>query len=329
MLSAISSLSEYAQAITTVHVPFSRIDNALTRKHAVQWDMARLDLLDAELSGNKLFKLLPFLLQAKSRGITRLLSFGGAYSNHLHALAAAGKRFGFSTVGIVRAYPEQKETETIEDLRYFGMQIRFAGKVEYARRYDEDYLQDLQNDFPGALIIPEGGNAALGEEGSHLMAKIIGNKSKNEPCMIAVAMGTGTSFIGLLTAGVLSDQSCLCGYSALQNAGELHKKITDAVSFYAGDLPQWSVTDEYCFGGFAKMDSKLALFMRLFEDEQGFLLDPVYTAKLCYAIQQQIEQGIIPAGSKVLSLHTGGLQGRRGMLNKIEKVSYVDCQEHS
>jgi 1-aminocyclopropane-1-carboxylate deaminase len=327
MLSALGNLDEYAQRVERLQVPFSRIENALTQKKSVRWDMVRLDLLDAELSGNKLFKLLPFLLHAKRHGITQLLSFGGAYSNHLHALAAAGKRFGFSTVGIIRAYVEQEETPTLMDLRSYGMDIRFAGKAEYARRHDKEFLRNLQADYPDALIIPEGGDNALGVQGAHLMARVLARSLPDEPCTIALAMGTGTSFIGLLTSYLLSPQSKLLGYSALNNAEILKQKINRELGDYSGPLPQWTVTDDYCFGGFAKMDKKLSLFMHHFENEQSFVLDPVYTAKLCYALHEEIERGIIPEGSRLVSLHTGGLQGRRGMSNTSVNAGYSYSRE--
>lgn len=326
MLSAVSSLDDYARCINTTRVNFSRIENTLTKSTAVQWDMARFDIIDSELSGNKLFKLLPYLMHAKNRGITQLLSFGGAYSNHLHALAAAGKRFGFSTIGIVRAYAGQEETETMHDLRNWGMQIRFADKSEYALRHDENYLQALQDDYPKALIIPEGGSGMLGVEGSRLMARMLA-RSLMEPCIVALPMGTGTSFAGLLTAGAISEESTVCGYSALKNADTLKQTIGEIICASLVPVPKWSITDDYCFGGFARMDNALATFMHQFKVDQGIALDPVYTGKLCFAIHQQIEQGLIPAGSRVITIHTGGLQGCRGMLAKTEKKSRIDCLE--
>lgn len=327
MLSAISSLEEYSQCVETLRVPFSRIENATTAKYAVQWDVARLDMLDKYLSGNKLFKLLPYLVQAKKSGITSLLSFGGMYSNHLHALAAAGRRFGFSTMGVVRGYATQKETETLADLRQWGMTVEFAGKSEYARRHDVDYLQSLQQKYPHAMIIPEGGAGMPGIEGSRLMARVVAKSMSHEPDIVAMSTGTGTGFLGVLTSGELSGKTTICGYSALKNMSALNEVILSGIDTFAGSLPAWSITDNYCFGGFAKMDRQLALFMRNFEIEQSIPLDPVYNAKLCFAIEHQIQQGVIPPGSMIVSLHTGGLQGRRGMENIIENSSDTAHQE--
>lgn len=326
MLSHIASLDEYASCLRSVRVPMSRIENSLTRQCGIDWHMARLDLLDDGLSGNKLFKLLPFLLQARAEGQQRLLSFGGMHSNHLHALAVAGKRFGFSVVAVVRGYAAQPETPTLHDLRLMGAEIVFADRATYSRRYDAEYLQSMLQQYPDVLVIPEGGAGAAGVEGGRLLGCLLAEQLGDNPYTLALAMGTGTTFLGLLTAGAFGEQQTLLGYSALKNAAGLRDRALSAVAGLPG-APIWHITDEFCGGGFARLDARLALFMRDFENEQCIPLDPVYTGKLCHAVSEQLGSGRFPAGTRIITLHTGGLQGRRGMQNRLGELAPADYRE--
>lgn len=320
MLSEIHTLENYCSAIQSITLPLDRIETQASRQCSVCWEMARLDQLDKQISGNKLFKLLPFLLKAQQQGIRQIVSFGGMHSNHLQALSAAGMRFGFEIIAIVRGYIHQPETPTIVALKQHNVTIQFADKKEYAKRYDKNYLYAVQKQYPNALIVPEGGSGELGVEGAKMIAQLLSRViAKNEPCFIAASMGTGTTFLGLLTANMFSSQQTLLGISALNHAQLLQQEVNDYVRSAAHELPQWQLNNEYSFGGFAKMTEELALFIRTFEYEQKIPLDPVYTAKLCFAIEQKIRSGEIPEGSRVITLHTGGLQGRIGMQPILEK----------
>jgi 1-aminocyclopropane-1-carboxylate deaminase len=152
-------------------IQIDQIDDALFRSAGVAVRAARLDLIDASINGNKWYKLCCNLQQARKLGIRRLLSFGGAWSNHLHALAAAGARFGFETIGIVRGEPSRGLTPTLADAQGFGMRLHFVDRSEYRRRDDADYVQRLAQRFAPCLVIPEGGGNQAGVAGCEVLGE--------------------------------------------------------------------------------------------------------------------------------------------------------------
>ena len=310
------------EALLSRPVPVSQVVTPATRKRQIQWDALRLDLLDAEISGNKVYKLLPYLQQAQRQGAKRLLSFGGCHSNHLHALAAVGKRLGLPTIGIVRGYAGQPLTPTLADACDWGMQLHFADKATYRLRYDADFQQQLLARFPQTLLIPEGGAGATGEIGAAAMVQTLLASVADPPDYICLASGTGCSFLGMLGCAGLPEQMQWLVMPALNNAAEITDKARQVVSRY-----RWQVLDGYQHGGFAKLSPQLARFIVAFQQEQQIALDPVYTAKLFYAINDLINHQGIPEGARVLALHTGGVQGMRGMQAKIERLCAANESE--
>lgn len=305
-----NSLADFAAMLPRSKVAITSLQTANSRRHQVCWQMLRLDQLDGELSGNKLFKLLPHLLAARRHGVASVLSFGGMHSNHLHALAAAGRRFGFATIGVVRGYAAQAVTPTLADLRVMGMRIHFADREEYACRYQADYCRQLAQQY-GAWVIGEGGAGQPGRDGAAWIADVIDNSMAVRPDIITVAAGTGTTFAGLLQA---MPRQAVWAFAMAGNAREL-QALAGAV---AGNN-HWQVFDDG--GRFGRINPVLASFMHEFEQQQGVLLDPVYTARLCQAVDSRIGRGEIAPGSHVLSLHTGGLQGRRALQDKIRRLA--------
>lgn len=303
-------LAVFADALPYRQAPVDTIRTQASERNGVCWHMLRLDLLDDGLSGNKLFKLLPYLQRAVQCGATTLLSFGGMHSNHLYALAVAGRRFGFATVGIVRGYAGQPVSPTLSDLVSMGMEIVFADRKTYARRYHADYQQELAQQF-NALVIPEGGAGQDGIAGAGIMHRVLQNSIADRPDIIALAAGTGAGFYGLLQA--VEGKSAIRAYPVLYNAGQ----IEAAMLARGGNTANAFVVDGYQLGGLGKMPVELARFMVDFEAQQELPLDPVYTARLCYAIDDEIRRGVIAPGSHVVSLHSGGLQGRRAMQSRI------------
>ena len=316
------TLAGYHNSLASRVAPVQTVVTAASQKAGVRWQMLRLDLLDDAMSGNKLFKLLPFFLQASEQGINHLLSFGGMHSNHLHALASAGRHFGFATTGIVRGYPDQPETPTLADLRHLGMNIRFADKKDYARRYSPEYCKALADQYQ-ALLIPEGGNNAVGAEGASSIASVIKNSIAEAPDYIGLACGTGCSLQGILQSPVLEEKTVIRAYAALGNAEEIRHHLMRSEIKHR----HWQLISDYQFGGFAKIRKTLAQFIQHFEKQQAILLDPVYTAKMCYAIDDEIHRGVIRPGSHIVSLHSGGLQGMRAMRGKIERLALAAQEE--
>jgi 1-aminocyclopropane-1-carboxylate deaminase len=269
--------------------------------------MLRLDLLDPAISGNKLFKLLPNLEAARQAGLGKLLSFGGAWSNHLHALAAAGHRFGFDTIGVVRGEPGTELNPCQQDAVAWGMHLHFISRADYRHKHEPGFLEALQQQFGPCFIIPEGGANLQG---------IIGCQRIIHPGLCAnfshvlVACGTGTTMCGVVTATPLP----VTGIQALRGAGYLQREISRMLAMHDLQVcsPHWEVLDSFHRGGFARSDPDLEQFMIGFTATTGIPLEPVYSGKMMLALRTLLDTGYYPAGSRILALHGGGLQGGRG-----------------
>lgn len=289
-----------------------RVEHSLLQRHEIQLSVLRLDALDPYLGGNKWFKLQAYLRDAQQQGCKRLLSFGGAWSNHLYALAAAGQRFGFSTLGVVRGERPKQLNLLLTDLQAMGMQLRFVSRSDYRRRYEALYLDQLRSQFTPCYIIPEGGAGPLGVRGaSNMLPKALHNGYD----VFALACGSGTSAAGLLS--VLPGSARLLGFSALKDDGSLQRAIAAmAPEAQAG----WRIESNFAAGGFAQVSSELVKFMDDFTAATGIPLEPVYTAKLFMGLFALIETGEFSTGTRILALHTGGLQGLRGMHTRLQKL---------
>jgi 1-aminocyclopropane-1-carboxylate deaminase len=272
--------------------------------------LLRLDTGGGLAPGNKQFKLRASLAAARRLGINRLVSFGGAWSNHLHALAAVGAEQGFATVGIVRGADQGAESATLADARRWGMQIVRVSREEYRRRYAADYLAQLQQEYAPCLVIPEGGASTEGARGCMGIAGLIRTAA---PAMrhILVPVGTGTTLAGLV-AGLDSAYE-VTGVAALKGATDLEQRTGQLLErMAADDCARWQILHAYHCGGFARASSDLREFILAFEAVHGVALDPVYTGKMLYAVHQRLRSGEYAATAPLLAVHTGGLQGRRG-----------------
>lgn len=256
----------------------------------------RLDQLDVLLSGNKAFKLLGHIEQFSHSQYSALLSFGGRHSNHLHALAAFGARFSFPTVGIVLGYPAQALTPTLLDCQQMGMSLHFVDRKTYAQRYQSEWHQQLAQQFD-AYVIGEGGGSEYGQQGCRLLAPYLQSYAE-----VWLPVGTGTTALGL--ASVLPIETTLVGVNAVADRGEQQSRWAMLL-----DNRPWRLLDQYHAGGFARINDSLRSLIQRY-DAQQLPLDPVYTAKLVWAFEQEWTAGRVH--SPVLLLHTGGLQGRRG-----------------
>lgn len=272
----------------------------------------RLDLLGGVASGNKVFKLRENLLLARQAGIRRIVSFGGGWSNHLHALAAVGAELGLETVGLVRGEPHERDTATLADARAWGMKIRRMSRGEYRRRNDADFLAALERQFYPCRIIPEGGANPAGIRGCMAIAELIQQAWSGEgEATVVVPVGTGTTLAGL-AAGLSAPMEAL-GVSALKGSEDLPERVNQGLidSELHASVP-WRILDDFHCGGFARSDEPLRTFMLEFERVQGIPLDPVYTGKMMFAIHRLLQRGEWRGEHPVLAIHTGGLQGRRG-----------------
>lgn len=253
----------------------------------------RLDLLHPEISGNKWFKLKYNLQQAKSEKKECIITFGGAYSNHIAATAFACKEFSIKCIGIIRGHEITEDNETISTAKKNGMEIITVTRAEYKLKHTEDYLKALQLKYPNSYFVPEGGDNELGEKG----CEEILNNATNIYTKIFCACGTQTTFNGI--ANSLLNEQHLFGINVLKFNATKKKQHT-------------AILNEYHFGGYAKHTSELLNFKKLFEDTYSIPLDYIYTSKLVYAVFDLINKNVINEDDKILIIHTGGLQGNSG-----------------
>ncbi|MDR6628864.1 D-cysteine desulfhydrase [Acinetobacter lwoffii] len=268
--------------------------------HDITLIIRRLDLVHPQISGNKFFKLKYNFLEAKRQGYQHILSFGGAYSNHIAATAFAAQQFGFKSVGVIRGeeLADRPLNPTLATAQQFGMQLHFVSRDEYRRKQRPEYLAELARHFPEHYVIPEGGTNALAIRGCQEILKE--NDAKFD--VICCAVGTGGTITGLIKASYTHQK--VLGFSALKG------------SFLEDEIAQltkktnWNILDDYCCGGYAKTSAALMQFIRDFEAEFSIPLEQIYTAKMLMGIFDLIEKNYFPAGSKLLVIHSGGLQGR-------------------
>jgi len=294
-------------------MPETKLIHTLSRAPVLGVDMSwvtllRLDLAGGLAPGNKSYKLEANLHEARAGGIRRLLSFGGAWSNHLHALAAVGREQGFETVGIVRGERSATPSAMLCDVAAWGMQLEHVSREDYRRRHNPAYLAALQERYGPCLIIPEGGANAAGVQGCQNIARLIPGHFLDKG-HIVLAVGTGTTLAGLaagLTAG-----SHIVGISVLKGARDIDRHVSEAIAASAiTERAQWEILHDHHCGGYARVSADLKAFIIEFERVQQVPLDPVYTAKMLYAVHQMLAGG--EWSGETLCIHTGGLQGRRG-----------------
>ncbi|MSS75858.1 MAG: 1-aminocyclopropane-1-carboxylate deaminase/D-cysteine desulfhydrase [Methyloglobulus sp.] len=282
--------------LTQITDPF--LDN-----HQISLWIKRDDLLHPIISGNKWRKLKYNLDHALSLGADTLISMGGAYSNHLHALAYIGKTLNLKTIGIIRGERTEPLTPTLLELESWGMELRYISRSEYRHYRDYNHWQDLPGLKPNEYWLPEGGANTLALKG---IAELV-NEIDIEYDNLCVACGTGATLAGLINA--VPKQQSVLGFAALKNASFL---TSDVQSLLSGEFHHWEIFHDYHFGGFAKLKPELALFMSEFEQKTSIPLETVYTGKMLYGIYDLIAKGHFGQGERIIALHTGGLQGKRG-----------------
>lgn len=298
-----------------------KIENAVIQQveleefNGVDVFIKREELLHPALSGNKWRKLKYNLIKAKEEGHTKLLTFGGAFSNHIYAVAAAGSLFGFETIGIIRGEEQLPLNPTLDFAVKNGMQLVYLPRSIYRKRNEKDFQLELSKQFGDAYVIPEGGTNLLALKGVAEM--IYETKVKFDYYISAV--GSGGTAAGIIAA--LNGESEFIGIPALKGGAYLAPVISDFVLSYTGkDLKNWRLETDYHFGGFAKFDKELVEFTNRFEQQNGIKLEPLYTGKMMYALADLIKRRKIRDGTSVLAIHTGGLQGLNGLKAKIRKL---------
>jgi 1-aminocyclopropane-1-carboxylate deaminase len=293
------------------HAPLEHLHLDWLSSAGIDVAILRLDQIDPLISGNKWFKLAEHLNAAERAGAEGIISPGGAHSNHLHALAAAGKRLGFKTVGLLRGHAQ--DTPTVQDLQAFGMQLHWLGYGGYRARHEPGFWEPWRAQYPQLYAVPEGGGGLAGALGCAAI------KQQLDAQLHALgwsdyhgwwlACGTGTTLAGL----VLAEAGAHPVFGALAVPQD-HGVATNIESILqaAGRANAGYELIEASRGGFAKVDPSLLKFIEQNEQASGVPLEPLYTGKALLALKDQVEAGRVAMGTRLIFVHTGGLQGRRG-----------------
>lgn len=287
-------------------IPYEEIQLPLLQEKGVRLTVKRLDQVHEQASGNKFFKLKYNLEEAKKQGKTKVLTFGGAFSNHIYATAAAAQAEGLSAIGIIRGEETLPLNPTLAFAQAAGMQLQYMDRSSYRTKHSEEILEMLRKQWGDFYMVPEGGTNALAIQGTCEILETGDEKYSH----IACSIGTGGTFAGL--AGSIHSNQTLWGFSSLKG-DFIHKEIAGLLDTYGiKSAGKWTIFDRYHFGGYAKFYEELLAFMRGFFEQTGIPLDPVYTGKMAYGLIQEIQSGSLKEGSHVLLIHSGGLQGIQG-----------------
>lgn len=284
---------------------------------SVQLFIKREDMIHPVISGNKWRKLKYNLEQAKKEGHKVLLTFGGAYSNHIHATAGAARQYGFRSIGIIRGEEHLPLNPTLKQATEMGMDIYYMDRGTYREKHSKQVISDLKDLFGDFYLIPEGGTNELAIRGA---AEIILGIENSFDYVVA-ACGTGGTITGIIAG--LQDKARAIGISVLKG-GFLEEEVRSWLERTKNQhLHNWLINENYHFGGYAKYKAELIDFINEFRTWNKVPLDPVYTGKMMFGVMDLIRQGYFPAGTRVLAIHTGGLQGIRGFNERFGKIVNV------
>lgn len=295
-----------------METPLQKLRDPLLLEQEVALYIKREDLLHPEISGNKWRKLKYNLREAKRLHHQTLLTFGGAYSNHIAATAAAGKAYGFGTIGIIRGEEHLPLNPTLRFAVSCGMELEYVSRETYRQKAEPRFLEQLSDQYNQPYILPEGGTNNLAVKGC---TEIVEDLSIDYD-YIGCASGTGGTLAGII-AGLAGEKQVL-GFPALKVGEFLQEDIKQLVYNYCGrEFSNWQLITDYHFGGYAKVKPELLVFMQAFQKRHHIPLEPVYTGKMFYGLFDLVRQGYFPKGSRIVAIHTGGLQGNAGFRERL------------
>ena len=281
-----------------------QLKDELFEKNNVEVFILRLDEIHPVISGNKLFKLIYFLKEARETVHKKIITFGGAFSNHLAATAFASEQMNLQTIGIVRRERPKTISHTLHYCLEHGMQMEFVSRSLY-KNIDAEFLQYLKDQYDEHILIPEGGFSVKGKQGASLINDYFVDKHFTHVCL---PVGTATTFAGIVDAK--TEQVEIMGFGVLKNLDDIAKRFGE---LKVDPSKKYSFIGEYHFGGYAKKTNELFSFMNWFYSKHSIPLDFVYTAKMMFGIYDLIKKKFFKKGSKILCIHTGGLQGNESL----------------
>jgi 1-aminocyclopropane-1-carboxylate deaminase len=276
----------------------------------VELYIRREDLIHPLISGNKFRKLKYNLIQAKSENQSTLLTFGGAFSNNILAVASAGFENNFKTIGVIRGeelVSKIEDNPTLKKAQELGMQFKFVSREEYRNKTNKEFLAALQSEFGSFYLLPEGGTNELAIKGCE---EILTNEDRSFT-HVCCSIGTGGTISGIINSSFTNQQ--IVGFPSLK--GDF---ISNEISNFA-KKSNWNIISDYHFGGYGKINDELIRFINDFYLKHNIPLDPIYTGKMMFGIDDLIQNNYFPNGSNILAIHTGGLQGIEGMNTLLEK----------
>ncbi len=272
--------------------------------------LKREDLIHPFVSGNKFRKLKYNLLKAKEEKKTKLITFGGAFSNHIAAVAYAGKENNFDTIGIIRGEELESQIDENPTLRFAqecGMIFQFVTREEYKNKTTDLFFKKLKIRYGDFYLIPEGGSNSLAIKG----CEEILTEEDSQFSHICCSIGTGSTISGIINSAHLNQK--IIGFPSLK--GDF---LSEDIRKFAVKS-NWELQSDYHFGGYGKINEVLVRFINDFFEQTKIPLDPIYTSKMMFGIVDLIKKGYFPEGSKILAIHTGGLQGIKGMNRYLKK----------
>ena len=286
--------------------PVQQIQNDFLTKAGVRLLLKREDLNHPLVSGNKWWKLKYNLEEAIRTSNQKLLTFGGAYSNHIYATAAAARCCGMDSIGIIRGEETLPLNRTLAFASGQGMQLHYLSREVYRRKSEQEFIENLRKQFGDFYLIPEGGTNKPAVRGCTEWA---GRLQELEFDYLCLPVGTGGTMAGLLAG--LSGKNVI-GFSVLKDGDFLKEQVRTLALDYTGkEFPNWRIETNYHFGGYAKSTEALQNFIHAFEQDHALMLDEVYTGKMMFGIMESVKENRFERNTTILALHTGGLQGIR------------------
>ena len=261
----------------------------------------RIDKINKFISGNKWYKLKYNLVEAQNNGFNQILTFGGAYSNHISATSFAANKKQLKSIGVIRGEESLPLNPTLKFAKENGMYLHYISRSEYKGKEDEFFLRELKDKFGNFYLIPEGGTNSLAIMGS---SEIIDEIDFQD--YICCSVGTGGTISGIINS--IANHQRVIGFPAIKDFNKLENNVN-----HWTNNNKWKFIGDYSFGGFAKVNSSLNEFINHFYETQQIPLDAIYTGKMMFGILDLIEKDYFPNNTTILAIHTGGIQGNLGM----------------
>lgn len=289
--------------------PVHAVQHPLFLHHNIQVFIKRDDLIHPIISGNKWRKLLFNIKTAQTSDYQGVLSFGGAYSNHIHALAYACQQAKIPAKAIIRGESHYAQNSTLSQAMKWGMELDFVDRSTYRKRYEESYLESLKEKYLNHYIVPEGGSNTLAVQGVSCMLDELKEQAQYDSILVPV--GSGGTIAGIISGD--EEQHQILGICVLKQGEYLRDEITKFLPAKAKAYQNWQLYTQYHGGGYAKFTSESCQQLSEFSQITKIPFEPIYSGKMIIALLDLIKQGYFASGHRIMLIHTGGLQGLYGL----------------